>query len=73
MENSNKYRVTQVTDSGERKVSQMSELELQKLRAKRVQKIRKDDLALTQKLLADTVGVKLRTLQDWEILRCQKQ
>ena len=31
MENSNKYRVTQVTDSGERKVSRMSESELQKL------------------------------------------
>jgi len=39
MGNSNKYRVTQVTDSGERKVSRMSELELQKLRAKRLQKI----------------------------------
>lgn len=39
MENSNKYRVTQVTDSGERKVSRMSESELQKLRAKRLQKI----------------------------------
>ena len=36
MENSNKYRVTQVTDSGERNVSRMNELELQKLRAKRL-------------------------------------
>ena len=69
MENSNKYRVTQVTDSGERNVSRMNELELQKLRAKRLQKIRKDELGLTQKLLADAVGVKLRTLQDWEIGR----
>ena len=39
MENSNKYRVTQLTDSGERKVSRMNESELQKLRAKRLQKI----------------------------------
>ena len=69
MENSNKYRVTQVTDSGARKVSRMSELELQKLRATRLQTIRKDELGLTQKLLADAVGVKLRTLQDWEIGR----
>ena len=37
MENSNKYRVTQITESGERNVSQMGELELQKLRAKRLQ------------------------------------
>jgi DNA-binding transcriptional regulator YiaG len=69
MENSNKYRVTQITESGERNVSQMGELELQKLRAKRLQTIRKDELGLTQKLLADAVGVKLRTLQDWEIGR----
>jgi len=69
MENSNKYRVTQITDSGERRVTRISELELQKLRAKRLQKIRKDELGLTQKLLADAVGVKLRTLQDWEIGR----
>ena len=69
MENSNKYRVTQVTDSGKRNVSRMTEIELQKLRAKRLQAIRKDELGLTQKLLADAVGVKLRTLQDWEIGR----
>jgi len=69
METSNKYRVTQTTESGERKVSRMSEIELQKLRAKRLQTIRKDELNLTQKLLADAVGVKLRTLQDWEIGR----
>ena len=69
MENSNKYRVTQVTDSGKRNVSRMTEIELQKRRAKRLQAIRKDELGLTQKLLADAVGVKLRTLQDWEIGR----
>jgi len=39
MESYSKYRVTQVTDSGERKVTRMSESELQKLRAKRLQKI----------------------------------
>ena len=47
----------------------MSEQELQMLRAKRLQAIRKDELGLTQKLLADAIGVKLRTLQDWEIGR----
>ena len=47
----------------------MSEEELQKLRAKRLQKIRKEELGLTQKLLAEAIGVKLRTLQDWEIGR----
>ena len=31
--------------------------------------IRKDELGLSQKLLADAIGVKLRTLQDWEIGR----
>jgi DNA-binding transcriptional regulator YiaG len=69
MERSNKYRVTQVSDKGKRNVSIMSEQELQKLRAKRFQAIRKDELGLTQKLLADAIGVNLRTLQDWEIGR----
>jgi DNA-binding transcriptional regulator YiaG len=66
---SNKYRITTVTDTGERFVSQVSEKELQKMRAKRLQKIRKNELGLSQKLLADALGVKLRTLQDWEIGR----
>ncbi len=58
MERSNKYRVTQVSNKGNRNVSIMSEQELQKLRAKRFQAIRKDELGLTQKLLADAIGVK---------------
>jgi len=69
MADSNKYRVTQLTNTGKRKVSSLSELELQKLRAKRLQAIRRDELGLTQKLLADAIGVNLRTLQDWEIGR----
>jgi len=69
MENSNKYRITQVMESGKRKVSRMDEFELQKFRAKRLRTIRKEELHLTQKLLADAIGVKLRSLQDWEIGR----
>lgn len=69
MEHPNKYRVTQVSDTGKRNISRMSEHELQKLRAKRFQAIRKDELGLTQKILADAIGVNLRTLQDWEIGR----
>ena len=69
MENSNKYRITQLTGSGAREVTSLNEQELQKLRAKRLQSIRKNELGLTQKTLADAVGVKLRTLQDWEIGR----
>lgn len=69
MAHSNKYRVTKITDTGAREVTLMSEQELQKLRAKRLQKIRKEELGLTQKLLADAIGVNLRTLQDWEIGR----
>lgn len=65
----NNYRVTKVTASGSREVTLMSEQELQKLRAKRLQKIRKEELGLTQKSFADAIGVKLRTLQDWEIGR----
>jgi len=55
--------------NGTRKVSHLSEEELQKLQAMRLQKIRKEELGLTQKLLADATGVKLRTLQDWDIGR----
>lgn len=62
----NKYRVTTINNSDERKVSLMSEEELQKLRAKKLQDIRKQDLGMTQKTLADIIGVNLRTLQDWE-------
>lgn len=69
MAHSNKYRVTTISSTGVRTVSRLTEEELQKLRAKRLQKIRKVDLGLTQKLLADAIGVNLRTLQDWEIGR----
>ena len=69
MAHSNKYRVTTVSDNSSRKVAYLTEEELQKLRAKRLQKIRKEELGLTQKLLAEAIGVKLRTLQDWEIGR----
>jgi len=62
----NKYRVTTIINSDERKVSLMTEDELQKLRAKKLQDIRKQDLGMTQKTLADIIGVNLRTLQDWE-------
>lgn len=62
----NKYRVTTINNSDERKVSLMSEEELQKLRAKKLQDIRKQDLGMTQKTLADIIGVNLRTFQDWE-------
>lgn len=69
MGHSTNYRVTKVKNSGSREVTMMNEQELQRLRAKRLQKIRKDELGLTQKSLADAIGVNLRTLQDWEIGR----
>ncbi|MBD3341119.1 MAG: helix-turn-helix domain-containing protein [Candidatus Lokiarchaeota archaeon] len=69
MAHSDKYRITKITKSGEREVAFLSEQELQKLRAKRLQKIRREELGLTQRVLADAIGVKLRTLQDWEIGR----
>ncbi|RPI00600.1 MAG: helix-turn-helix domain-containing protein [Calditrichaeota bacterium] len=69
MVHSNKYRVTTISENGARDVVYMSEEDLQKMRAKRLQKIRKEELGLTQKLLAEAIGVKLRTLQDWEIGR----
>jgi len=69
MAHSNKYRVTKMSENGARDIVYMSEEELQKMRAKRLQKIRKEKLGLTKKLLAEAIGVKLRTLQDWEIGR----
>ncbi len=69
MENSNNYRVTQVAESCERYVTKMDEFELQRFRAKRLRTIRKEELHLSQKLLADAIGVKLRSLQDWAIGR----
>ena len=69
MAHSNKYRVTTMSSSGARNIVYLNEEQLKKLRAKRLQKIRKEELGLTQKLLAEAIGVKLRTLQDWEIGR----
>lgn len=64
-----KYRVTKIDKSGNRRVSNLTEKELQLFRAKRLKTIRKEELGLTQKVFAEAVGVKLRTLQDWELGR----
>ena len=69
MQKDNKYRVTRVSSSGKRSSKMMDTKELQKFRAKRLKEIRKDELGLTQKDLANAVGVNLRTLQDWELGR----
>jgi DNA-binding transcriptional regulator YiaG len=69
MAHSNKYRVTTMSNADVRDVAYLNEDELQKIRAKRLQKIRKEELGLTQRLFAEAIGVKLRTLQDWEIGR----
>lgn len=69
MKTSAKFRVTKVDRSGNRKVSLMGTKQLQKFRAKRIKAIRKEELGLTQKGLAEAVGVNLRTLQDWELGR----
>jgi hypothetical protein len=47
MDRNNKYRVTKITDSGVYKFSLVSEQELQKLRVKRLQKIKKEESGLT--------------------------
>ena len=69
MEKHSKYRVTQLDESGKREISFMDDSELQKFRAQRLKAVRRDELGLTQKSLADAIGVNLRTLQDWEIGR----
>ena len=69
MKKDNKYRVTRVSHSGKRTTSMMELKELQKFRAQRLKEIRKNELGLTQKDLANAVGVNLRTLQDWELGR----
>ena len=69
MAHSNRYRVATMSENRARDIVYMSEEELQKMRAKRLQKIREEELGLTQKLIAEAIGVKLRTLQDWEIGR----
>jgi DNA-binding transcriptional regulator YiaG len=44
----------------------MSGRQLQSYRARRLQALRREELHLTQKALADAVGANIRTLQDWE-------
>ena len=69
MQKNNQYRITQHSKSGKKTVTMFSEKELQVFRANRLKEIRKNDLGLTQKDLANAVGVNLRTLQDWELGR----
>jgi DNA-binding transcriptional regulator YiaG len=64
-----KYRVTRTSKSGTRVSKMMTESQLQMLRAQRLKEMRKNELGLTQKDLAEAVGVNLRTLQDWELGR----
>ena len=69
MQKHNKYRVTRISRTGNRVSTMMDEKELQKFRSQRLKEMRKNELGLTQKDLADAVGVNLRTLQDWELGR----
>jgi DNA-binding transcriptional regulator YiaG len=69
MKKDTKYRVTRISKNGNRVSTMMDEKELHKFRAQRLKEMRKQELGLTQKDLADAVGVKLRTLQDWELGR----
>jgi DNA-binding transcriptional regulator YiaG len=64
-----KFRVTRITNSGNRSVTMMTPDELQVFRAQRLKELRKNELGMTQKDLANAVGVNLRTLQDWEMGR----
>lgn len=68
MPKNEKYRVSRISKSGTR-ISMMTESQLQILRAQRLKVMRKNELCLTQKDLAEAVGVNLRTLQDWELGR----
>ena len=69
MQKNSKYRVTLISRGGRRYTSMMSSRELQRFRAQRLKEMRKNELSLTQKGLAEAVGVNLRTLQDWELGR----
>jgi len=69
MQKHNKYRITRISKGGSRVSTMMDEKELQKFRAQRLKEMRKEELGLTQKDLANAVGVNLRTLQDWELGR----
>jgi len=66
MEKNEKYRVTKISSTGTRVSKTMSDTQLQLYRAQRMKEMRKKELGLTQKDLAEAVGVNLRTLQDWE-------
>jgi len=55
-----RYRVTRVSKKGERQVRHMTESQLQLFRAKRLKSIRKEELGLTQKDLAEAVGANIR-------------
>ncbi len=69
MVKNNKYRVTKIGKSGRRTATLLDSKELQVFRSQRLKEIRKNELGLTQKDLANAVGVNLRTLQDWELGR----
>lgn len=69
MEKNEKYRVTKISSAGTRVSKMLSDTQLQLYRAQRMKEMRKKELGLTQKDLAEAVGVNLRTLQDWELGR----
>lgn len=69
MQKNEKYRVTRIDKNNARVSKMMTEAQLQHLRAQRLKEMRKKELCLTQKDLAEAVGVNLRTLQDWELGR----
>jgi DNA-binding transcriptional regulator YiaG len=66
MNKSSLYRVTRVSSNGNRRITMMDSKQLNFFRAQRLKDLRKKQLGLTQKDLAEAVGVNLRTLQDWE-------
>ena len=67
--NKYKYRVTKIGKNGRRITTMLNSKELQVFRAQRLKEMRKNELGLTQKDLANAVGVNVRTLQDWELGR----
>lgn len=69
MNKNDKFRVTRISNNGNRSTTMMHQQDLKKFRAQRLKELRKDDLGMTQKDLANAVGVNLRTLQDWEMGR----
>ncbi|HLP17931.1 MAG TPA: helix-turn-helix transcriptional regulator [Bacteroidota bacterium] len=69
MSKNDKYRVTRISKIGTRQISMMDANEIKLFRAQRLKELRKTELGLTQKDLAQAIGVNLRTLQDWELGR----